>query len=171
MSQWLLDQFSSRVTLSRLDNLYDDLMNNRRKLTEAEIEAHSFKSGLRMKRLLDNYVSHLKREIRRKVGQSSGIRIPGSPPLELSATDLKERVANVLKRSTAPNVARTYLVNDLSEEWLRLHPVRGVTRSESATEAGRLMESNLTLWPRIDLRKEYMDLVQSPDKILEYSKK
>ena len=57
--QWLLNRFSSRVTLSSRDKIYDDLMNNRRKLTEAEIEAHSFKAGLKMKRLVDNYVGRI----------------------------------------------------------------------------------------------------------------
>ena len=59
VSQWLLDQFSARVTLSRGDRIFDDLMNNRRKLTEDETEAHLFKTGMKMKRLVDNYVGHV----------------------------------------------------------------------------------------------------------------
>ena len=46
VSRWLLSQFTSRVTLRRGDRIFDDLMNNRRKLTGAEIEAHLFKAGL-----------------------------------------------------------------------------------------------------------------------------
>ena len=63
VSQWLLGQFSSRVTLSRGDRIFGDLMNNRRKLTDAEIEAHLLKAGLKMKRLVDNYVGRMTRDI------------------------------------------------------------------------------------------------------------
>ena len=45
VSEWLLNQFSSRVTLASGDRVFSDLMNNRRQLTEAEIEAHVFKGG------------------------------------------------------------------------------------------------------------------------------
>ena len=99
VSQWLGDQFSARVTLGRGDRIYNDLMNNRRKLPEAETEAHLFKTGLKMKRLLDNYIGHLRSEIRARVRQSAGIRIPGSPPLELSAAMLQSRVEDAPQSS------------------------------------------------------------------------
>ena len=171
VSQWLLNQFSSWVTLRRGDRIFDDLMNNRRKLTEAEIEAHSFKTGLKMKRLVDNYVGHLRRELLGRVSQIAGVRIPGSPPMELSAADLKSRVADALKAHAQPNVARTYLVSSLAEEWVRLHPRRETPRSEVTAEAKKLVENNLPFWPRMDFRTEYMNLVSSPGKIVKYSRK
>ena len=169
--QWLLDRFSSRVTLRRDDRIFDDLMNNHRKLTEAEIEAHLFKAGLKMKRLLDNYVGHLRRELRARVSSSAGVSIPGSPPIELSPTELKRRVSDALKAHEQPNVARTYLVDSLAGEWVRLQPRRSTPQSEVIAEATKLVESNLTSWKRIDFRTEYMNLVSSPDKIMEYSRK
>ena len=171
VSQWLLSQFSARVTLSRGDKIFDDLMNNRRKLTEAEIEAHLFKSGLKMKRLVDNYVGHFRRELRARVNSSAGIRIPGRPPMELSPAELKSRVADSLKAHEQPNIARTYLVDSLAEEWVRLQPSRSAPRFEVIAEARKLIESTLTFWPRMDFRRDYMDLISFPDKIMEYSRK
>ena len=171
VTQWLLKQFSLRVTLSRKDRIFDDLMNNRRKLTEAEIQAHLFKTGLKMKRLLDNYVGHLRREIRARTRESASIRIPGSLPLELSDAELKRQVADALKAHEQPNVARTYLVNSLAREWARLNPRRNTPLSEAIAEAQKLVERNLTFWPRLDFRREYVDLISSPDKIVEYSRK
>ncbi len=171
VSRWLLGQFSSRVTLSRGDILFANLMNNRRKLTEAETEAHLFKTSLKMKRLVDNYVGHLRRELAARVGQNAGFRIPGSPSLELNASTLKGRVAEVFKTRPQPNVARMYLVNRLAEEWARNQSRRGKTRSEVIEEARKLVESCLSFWPRIDFRTEYMNLVSSPGTIMEYSRK
>ena len=169
VSQWLRDQFSARVTLSRGDRIFNDLMNNRRKLPEAETEAHLFKTGLKMKRLLDNYIGHLRSEIRARVRQSAGIRIPGSPPLELSAAMLQSRVEDALKAHPQPNVARTYLVNSLAGEWARLQPRRGAPNPELLRK--RLVESRLPTWPPIDFRTKYIDLVSSQDNILENSRK
>ena len=171
VTEWMLDRFSSNVTLRR-DRIFDDLMNNRRKLTDAEVEAHLFKAGLKMKRLLDNYVGHLRREMRAKVRQSESISIPGSPPMEVSAAALQSRVGDALKAHPQPNVARAYLVNSLAQEWTRLHPRSSAPRFEVVAEARRLVRRGLTsLWPRINFRTEYMKLVSSPDKIVMYSRK
>ncbi len=171
VSQWLLSQFSSRVTLSRGDRIFEDLMNNRRKLTEAEIEAHSFKAGLKMKRLVDNYVARMRRDIRASVDRSTEISIPGNPPVELSTASLKRRVSDAFKRHKEPNAARAYLLNSLAEEWERLNPRRGATRSEAIAEARKLVEGKLDFWPRKDFRTEYTNLVSSRDKIMEHSRK
>ena len=101
VSQWLLSKFSARVTLSTRDRVFDDLMNNRRKLTGEEIEAHLFKTGLKMKRLIDNYVGRLGRQIRSRIGNQSGISIAGyagAPDVELSASSLKSRVRKPSRR-------------------------------------------------------------------------
>ena len=171
VSSWLLGQFSSRVTLSRGDKLFADLMNNRRNLTEAETEAHLFKTSLKMKRMVDNYVDHARIELVARAGQDTGIRIPGIPTLDVSASELEGRVAEVLKTRPQPNVARTYLVNRLAEEWAREQPRRGKTRSEVIEEARKLVESRLAFWPRIDFRTEYMKIVSSPGTIMKYSRK
>ena len=146
-------------------------MNNRRKLTEAETDAHLFKTGMKMTRLIDNYVSHLRRELAARMGKSGGVSIPGSPALELSASALKDRVAEVLKTRPQPNVARMYLVNRLAVEWARDQVRRGKTRAEVMEEARKLVESRLALWPRIDFRTEYVNLVSSPGAIMKYSRK
>ena len=171
VSRWLLGQFSSRVTLSRGDRLFANLMKNRLKLTEAETQAHLFKTSLKMKRLVDNYVDHAKRDLAARAGQNTDISIPGIPTLDVSASELEGRVAEVLKTRPQPNVARTYLVNRLAEEWAREQPRRGKTRSEVIEEARKLVESRLAFWPRIDFRTEYMKIVSSPGTIMKYSRK
>ncbi len=175
VTQWLLDQFSSRVTLSTRDKTFTNLMNNYSKPTDSEIEAHLFKSGVKMKRLVDKYVGHLRREIRRCIKGNQGIVVGGSRgtlPIELSADALSRRVADTLKNHTEPNVARTYLVNSLATEFMRLNPRRGTARFEAITEATRLVESSLSpIWPRIDFRNEYVNLVSSSDKIMAYARK
>ena len=168
--RWLLGHFSSRVTLSRSDRIFSDLMNNRRRLTEAEIEAHSFKAGLKMKRLVDNYVVRIRRDISATANRSVGISIPGSPGLKLTDS-LKKQVSDAFKRHQEPNAARVYLVNSLAEQWARLNPRRGSTRSEAIEEARRVVDNNLTFWPRIDFRAEYVILMSSPEKIMDYAGK
>ena len=98
-TKWMLSKFSARVTLSRQDRIFDDLMNNRRKLTAAEKDAHQFKSGLGMKRLIDNYVDHLRREIRGRVNRAGGIRITGhadGTSIASTASRFRRRVAGAL---------------------------------------------------------------------------
>ncbi len=172
---WLLSQFSSRVTLSSRDRIFDDLMNNRRKLSQAEIEAHQFKAGPKMRRLIDNYVGHLKKEIRTRIDKAAGLVIPsdpGSPPMELGAALLKSRVAESFKASPEPNLAREHLVNGLAWEWSRLNPRRLKARSEMAAEARRQVDRSLaSIWPRLDFRAEYVELATSSEKIMEHARK
>ena len=172
---WLLSQFSSRVTLSSRDRIFDDLMNNRRKLSQAEIEAHQFKAGPKMRRLIDNYVGHLKRGIRSRIDQAAGLVIPcdpGIPPMELGAASLKSRVAESFEASSEPNLAREHLVNGLAWEWARLNPRRHRARSEVAAEARRKVDGSLaSIWPRLDFRTEYVDLVSSPKEIMAHARK
>ena len=170
VSSWLLGQLSSRATLSRGDRTFMDLMNNRRQLTTAEIAAHAFKGGLQMKRLLDNYVSGLRRNIRRRAGQAGGLRVPGTPPMVLNATALKSRVSDAFKAHEEPNAARAYFVIRLAEQWVRTHPRRGTLQSEAVADARRLVETILTFWPRFDFRSEYVNLVSDPHKIMDHSR-
>ena len=171
VSSWLLSQFSSRVTLSRGDKLFTNLMNNRRKLTEAEIEAHLFKTSLKMKRLVDGYVAHLRRELTARAGRNTGIRVPGMPTLDVSPSELASRVTGVLKAYPQPNVARSQLVNRLAEEWVREQAPRGRTRFELIEYARRLVEGSLAFWPRTDFRTEYLNIISSPGAILKHSRK
>ncbi len=175
VSQWLLNQFSARVTLSRGDRIFADLMNNRRKLTEAETEAHLFKTGLKMKRLVDNYVSHLRKEMRARIDSIERITITGNPgtsPMTLRSSTLKSRVAEAFKAHKEPNEARRYLVNRLAGEWVRANARPGTRPSEAIEEAGKLVESRLgPVWRSIDFRTAYVTLVSSPDKIMTYSRK
>ena len=171
VSEWLLNQFSSRSTLASGDRVFSDLMSNRRQLTKPEIEAHVFKGGLTMKRLVDNYVSHLRRVIRTRVGRSTGLRIPGSPPLELSATALKSRVTAALRAHREPNAARRYLVDNLTDEWLRMQRTRETPLYRLAAEGRALAERRLIFWPHVDFRTAYIDLVSDPVKIMQYAKR
>ena len=175
VKDWLLSQFSSRVTLSSRDKIFDDLMNNRRKLSQAEIEAHQFKAGPKMRRLIDNYVAHLKKRLRARIDQAEGLVIPcdpGTPPMELGAALLKSRVAESFKANAEPNLARDHLVNGLAWEWARLNPRRLKARSEVAAEARRKVDGSLAfIWPRLDFRVEYVDLVSSTEKIVAHARK
>ncbi|MCY4088356.1 MAG: UvrD-helicase domain-containing protein [Actinomycetia bacterium] len=175
VSDWLLGQFSSRVRLSRGDRIFEDLMNNRRKLTEAEIEAHLFKTGLKMKRLIDNYVSHLGREIRARASRAPEFSIPGPPdasPMDVGPSALTSLVKSAFETHPEPNAARRYLVNTLAGEWARANRRSGVRPSEAIAEGSRLVESSLgSLWERVDFRSEYASLVSSPEKIMAYSRK
>ena len=176
VSEWLLGQFSSRVTIGSRDNIFDALMNNYRKLTEAEIGAHLFKTGPKMKRLIDSYAVQLRKAIRARIGRRVGLSIPGpssmSPSIELRPAALRSRVADVLGSHAEPNRAREFLVNSLAEDWVRLHPRLNVPRSESLANARRFVERSLTpLWPRIDFRREYVNLVSSADAIMRYARK
>ena len=175
VTEWLLGQFSSRVTLSRGDRIFEDLMNNRRKLTEAEIEAHLFKTGLKMKRLIDNYVSYLTQKIRVRTSRAPGISIPhasGASPIDVGPSALKSLVEGAFETHSEPNAARRYLVNTLAGEWARANPRSGVRPSEAIAEGSRLVESSLgSSWERVDFRTEYVSLVSSPDKIMAHLRK
>ena len=175
VSQWLLSKFSARVTLSTRDRVFDDLMNNRRKLTGEEIEAHLFKTGLKMKRLIDNYVGRLGREVRSRVGNQSGISVAGyagAPDVELSASSLKSRVREAFEAHAEPNVARAYFANVLAGEWAMSLPPRFPRELEMFAEGRRLVEEALNpVWERIDFRTEYVKLVSSPAEIASHARK
>ena len=168
---WLLAQFSSRVRLASGDRVFSDLMNNRRHITKPEIKAHVFKGELTMKRLVDNYVSQFRGDIRRRVGSSAGLRIPGGPPLELSATVLKSKVTAALEAYPEPNAARRYLVNNLTDEWVRTQRKRHTLRSAMVVRGRGLVERHLIFWPRVDFRTAYTNLVSDPDKLMKYARR
>ena len=79
VAKWMLGQFSSRVTRSTGDKLFLDLMNNRRKLTEKRLRPY-FKTGLGMRRLLDNYASSLLRRVKAKVAAQGDIEFTSILP-------------------------------------------------------------------------------------------
>lgn len=174
VSQWLLAQFSERVRLSRNDTTFDDLMNNRRQLREAEVNAHQFKSGLKMKRLLDNYVRHFIRDLRQKI-----LNLRDGFPLGLSAAEFQRRVDTAFASHPQPNAARAYLVERLAIDWARdaernrrsgRLARRGESRYDLIYQGRRQAESALTFWQRADFRREYVSLVSDPDKILEFAR-
>ena len=170
VSRWMLNQFSSYVTVSSGDRTFADLMNNRRQLATAEIEAHAFKGGLQMKRLLDNYVNFLRKDKRQRASQAGGLSLPGNPPMQLSATMLRSRVSDAFKAHEEPNAARAYFVSRLAELWARSQRRRGALQSEVIAEARRLIESSLSFWSRFDFRTEYLKLVSDSNKIMDHSR-
>ena len=169
VSSWMLEQFSARATLQRGDCIFDDLMNNQNRLTEEKVQAHLFKTSLGMKRLIDNYIGYLSREMRDAVGQVVNFRIPGSPPLNIGGDDLRRLVADILRGHSEPNVARDQFINGLAEQWLRLQPRSVTPRHEAMSAARRLIESFLGFWPKLDFRTEYKRLVSSPEMIMAHS--
>ena len=171
VAEWMLGQFSSRVTRSAGDKLFLDLMNNRRKLTEEEIEAHTFKTGLGMRRLLDNYASSLLRRVKAKVAAQGDIEFTSHPPWRLSAAEFKRRATDAFRIHLEPNKARQSFINRIADEQSRIHPRVGRTPQESRDEYGRLVRESLTYWRRIDFRSAYVELVSSPEKIIEYARK
>ena len=171
VEQWMLSQFSSRVTRRSNDSLFTDLMSNRRKLREEEIEAHAFKTGMGMKRLLDNFTARLSRDMQEKVANLGDITFTVYPSWELSKEVLRTRVADAFKNNPEPNRARESFINRLADERTRAYPIRGRTPSEQRDHYRRLVEESLDRWPRIDFRREYVGLIKSPERILEFSRK
>lgn len=174
VSQWLRDQFSARVTLSRNDRTFDDLMNNRRQLREAEINAHQFKGSLKMKRMLDNYARRTTQDLRRRIRS-----MRGGFPLDLSSVEFNRRVDSAFNARPQLNAARAYLVEILAADWARNAERsrrsgrlarRGETRYDLITEGRRQVENGLRFWQRLDFRREYVGLVSDPDKILEFAR-
>ena len=174
VSQWLRGQFSERVTLSRSDTTFDDLMNNRRQLRDAEVNAHQFKSGLKMKRLLDNYVRHFTRDLRQNIRN-----LRDGFPLGLSKAEFQRRVDTAFESRPQPNAARAYLAEILAADWARnaegTHRPgrltrRGESRYDLINQGRRQAESALTFWQHIDFRREYVRLVSDVDKILRFAR-
>ena len=171
VAQWMLSQFSSRVTRSSEDKLFLDLMSNRRKLTEGEIAAHSFKTGLGMKRLLENLTARLRRDIQDRVVMQGDIEFIAYPFWGLTAAQFKRRVADAFGIHPEPNKARESFIDRLADERARTHPRAGRTLRELRDEYGRLVHEGLTCWPRIDFRKTYVGMVTSSNMILEHARK
>lgn len=174
VSQWLRDQFSARVTLSRNDRTFDDLMNNRRQLREAEIDAHQFKGSMKMKRMLDNYVRRTTQNLRRHIRS-----MRGGFPLGLSAAEFNHRVDSAFSARPQLNAAREYLLEVLAAYWARNaersrrpgRPARrGETRYDLIVEGRRQVENGLRFWQRLDFRREYVSLMSNPDRILEFAR-
>ena len=171
VAQWMLGQFSSRVTRRSSDSLFRDLMSNRRKLQESEIAAHAFKSGLGIKRLLDNYVAALNRNIKRRVRMNGGISFADYPRWELSSKEFVTRVNNAFASFPEPNRARDAFINRLAEERARTLPAGARTPSESRDYYRRQIIESLDCWQRLDFRREYVDLLRDPNKIMDFSRK
>ena len=92
VSQWLLEKFSATVTLrGGEERVFNNLMNNRQRFSEAEISAHLFKGGLRMKRVLDSYVRALTRESRQNIRRQAS-NLLNRLSLNMSAAALRARV-------------------------------------------------------------------------------
>ena len=174
-TKWMLSQFSGRVTVSRQDRVFEDLMNNRRRITAAENKAHRFKAGLGMKRLIDNYVKRLCKETPERVNRAGGMSIatrPGVASNRLSASDLTRRVKEAFGAYDQPNAARRHLINALAREWARANRRRSELLSEAIQEGRRAVERSLApLWKAIDFRTEYAGLVSSSEKIIAYSRR
>lgn len=171
VAQWMLGQFSSRVTRSTSDSLFLDLMSNRRKLTEEEIEAHAFKTGLGMKRVLDNFAASLSRDVKDRVLSVGEITLAVYPLWRLSAAEFKTRVDDAFRTYRAPNRAREGFINRIVDERARFQPLRGRTPGEQRDYYRRLVVEGLDCWPRIDFRKEYVELLKSSDKVFKYARK
>ena len=174
VSQWLRDQFSARVTLSRNDRTFDDLMNNRRQLREAEINAHQFKGSMKMKRMLDNYARRTTQDLRRRIRS-----MRGGFPFGLSATEFHRKVDSAFNARSQLNAARAYLVEILAADWARNAERtrrtgrlarRGETRYDLIVEGRRQVENELRFWQRLDFRREYVGLMSNPDRILEFAR-
>ena len=164
VSDWMLSQFSRRVTLSR-DIVFETLMNNRRKLSPSEIEAYLFKGGPKMKRMLDSFAAQLSREIRR------GLRgVPNDFPVKLSVAEFRTRISQAFGAHPEPNAARRYFVNALVQSWLRDNPPRGVSPYQAAQQEQRRISQTLTAWPTLDFRTEYVRLLSSPELIMRHSR-
>lgn len=173
VSEWLLGQFSERVALSRNDNLLNDLMNNRRRPSQEEYDAHQFKCGMKMKRLLDNYARSIANAAKRNANKRAA-----QPPANLSAEQFKSAVNGAFASHSQPNAARAAVIENLSAQIanaeFRAQPNRarrGATRQDFFNRAAREVESFLDFWGRIDFRTAYAHLMSSPERILRFARK
>ncbi len=174
VSQWMLGQFSARVTLSANDKTFDRLMNNQNPLREAEVNAHQFKGGMKMKRMLDNYARRTTQDLRSRIRN-----MRGDFPLGLNAAEFNRRVDTAFNTHPELNAAREYLLNILAADWARnaerarrsgRSARRGETRYDLINEGRRQAESALRFWQSLDFRRAYVGLVSDPDKILEFAR-
>lgn len=170
VNDWLLGQFSARVTLSRDDKVFDDLMSNRRKSSQAQYDAHQFKGGLKMKRLMDNYVRYI--VARTKRSALSHLREMPS----VSAAELKRAISQAFSQHPQPNAARANLIENLAAQVARQNfqsaaARRGATRYDIFNRAKQDVESSLAFWKHIDFRTEYVSLMSDPNQILTFAQK
>lgn len=170
VNDWLLGQFSARVTLSRDDKVFDDLMSNRRKSSQAQYDAHQFKGGIKMKRLLDNYVRHISARTKR-----AALDNPREMP-NLSAAEFKRAVNQAFSQHPQPNAARASLIENLAAQLARQNfqsagARRGATRYDLFNRAKLDVERSLASWKHIDFRTEYVSLMRDPNKILTFAQK
>ena len=176
VSQWLLEKFSATVTLrGGEERVFNDLMNNRQRFSEAEINAHLFKGGLRMKRVLDSYVRTLTRESRQNIRRQAS-NLLNRLSLNMSAADFRARVDDAFSIRQELNAARELLIGGLADERARTAPRpprrRNATRSQLVAASRVEVERELGhLWPRYDFRREYVRLMSGPDVIMRYSQK
>ena len=173
VTQWLLGKFSSTVTLrGGEERVFSDLMNNRRRFREGEIEAHLFKGGMKMRRLLDNYVRELTRTTRRNIRRQAA-NVVNRLSLNMSAADFRARADNAFGLRRELNAARESLIGGLAEEMARTAPLssrrRGATRYQAVASGRTEVERELDyLWPRYDFRREYVRLMSGSDVIMRY---
>lgn len=173
VTQWLLERFSSAVTLrGGEERVFSDLMNNRRRFREAEIEAHLFKGGIKMRRLLDNYIRELVRTTRQIIRRQAG-NVVNRLSLNMSVADFRARVDNAFAIRPTLNGARESLIGGLAEEVVRTSPLaprrRGATRPQVVASSRTEVERELDhLWPRYDFRREYVRLMSGADVIMRY---
>ena len=176
VSQWLLGQFSALVQLKGgEERIFDDLMSNRRGLTNDEIEAHLYKGSMKMKRLLDNYVTALRRDAQQALRrQSAGIISRLS--LSISVAELKSMVDGAFSLQSELNAARAILVDRLAELRARTAPrpprMRNASQSELVsahrTEVSRALDY---IWPFYDFRREYVRLTSGPEVLQAYDRR
>ena len=175
ITQWMLDQFSSRVTLrGGGERILGDLMNNRRRFSQSEIEAHLFKGDMKMKRLLDKFVRELTRNTLRNARLQAGSVI-NRLALDITVADFRNRIDNAISINPELNAARESLIDGLAELRARTAPVpprrRNAPRSDivasSRTEVARELEYS---WPQYDFRREYVMLMSGPGSLMDYSR-
>lgn len=176
ITSWLLNQFSSSVTLKGgEERIFNDLMSNRSRLRDAEIEAHLFKGGLKMKRLLDKYVDELKRNCRHNIRRQAS-NVVNRLSLNITVADFQRRVEDAFRFRPEPNAARQYLLDILAEDRARVAPrparMRRASQSEIVAASRVEVERELDhLWPIYDFRREYVRLVSGADMLTKYASK
>ena len=176
VTQWLLRQFSSRVTLrGGEEKVFDDLMNNRRRFSETEIQAHLFKGSQKMKRLLDNYVRELTKNSVRTIRRQANSVI-NRLSLSISVAEFRNRVDNAFSIRPELNAARASLIGGLAEIRAQSTPRPPRRRRSSMSEivAANRVEISRQLgryWPIYDFRREYVRLISGDDVLLDYANK
>ena len=178
VTHWMLGQFSSHVTLQGgEERVLNDLMNRtarNRRLNEAVNKAYKFKGRMGMKRLLDRYVSKLKRDVRRNIQRRSG-NIVDSLQLGISVSEFRNMIDDAFSSRPELNAARSYLLDTLAEARARNAPQPTRRRNTSHAEvidANRRevdRELNYSGWPEYDFRTQYVRLMADAEALQIYS--